>query len=290
MFLANLCFASEISEDYIDIAANYCFEGNYAECESYIDKVLQSEPDNKKALYIKKVIARLENKSANSYISSRSNAVKNSVKFKKNGKKYDEYMSLKNASDENSPDVWAVYYLAEYYRKNNNYTNALAQYRKTLSIKHDFTQCYLQMAVIENENGAYPAALADVNKYLAEFPKSDTAYALRAKINFNLKNYSASIADINKALELKDDITYRLIEAKITYATGKYEDAKKKFEILSKDIKTSDIYKYLGLCDYNLGNYSSAMLNFDKAIILSDDDKIVNSRYNELRKMLENKS
>ena len=44
----------------------------------------------------------------------------------------------------------------------------------------------------------------------------------------------------------------------------------------------------MGLCDYAQNDYKNAFLNFDKAIILSDDDKELNSTYNNLKKMLDN--
>ena len=35
-------------------------------------------------------------------------------------------------------------------------------------------------------------------------------------------------------------------------------------------------------------DYRSALLNIDKAIILSDDDEYLESKYNEIKMMLEN--
>ena len=49
------------------------------------------------------------------------------------------------------------------------------------------------------------------------------------------------------------------------------------------DIQTSDIYKYIGLCYYGLKDYNNALLNLDKALILSDDDKFLLLKYNEVK-------
>ena len=54
-------------------------------------------------------------------------------------------------------------------------------------------------------------------------------------------------------------------------------------------MQTAEVYKYLGLCDYALHNYASALLNIDKAIILSDDDKNLNSKYDGIKSELEKK-
>ena len=43
----------------------------------------------------------------------------------------------------------------------------------------------------------------------------------------------------------------------------------------------------LGLCDYDQNNLTSALLNIDKAIILSDDDKELNSTYNDIKATLD---
>ena len=118
-------------------------------------------------------------------------------------------------------------------------------------------------------------------------PKSDAAYALRANAYLNLNNYSSALNDINSALRINDDIGYRLIEAKIIFKQGNYILAKEKLEKLSKDIKTSEIYRLMGYCDYETGNYTGALLNLDKAIILSDEDKTLNSKYNEIKEKLE---
>ena len=51
-------------------------------------------------------------------------------------------------------------------------------------------------------------------------------------------------------------------------------------------IQTSDIYKYLGYAYLGMQDYNNALLNLDKAIILSDDDKDLNSKYNEAKTKL----
>ena len=46
----------------------------------------------------------------------------------------------------------------------------------------------------------------------------------------------------------------------------------------------------MGLCDYALGDYSSALTDFDRAILLTVDDEYLESKYNEIKKLLENKN
>lgn len=138
------------------------------------------------------------------------------------------------------------------------------------------------------EKKDFQNALNILNKYLLRSPNSDIAYALRAEVNLNLNNLSAAESDIKKAVSIEENISYLLTEAKILYYQRKYEAAKTKLNLLSRNIQTSEVFKYLGLCDYAENDYMSALLNIDKAIILSDDDKNLNSTYNEIKNVLEN--
>ena len=103
----------------------------------------------------------------------------------------------------------------------------------------------------------------------------------------NLNYLAEAQDDIQKALEIEENISYLLIEAKILYYKGNYDDAREKLNLLSRNIQTSEVYKFLGLCDYAQNNLPSALLNIDKAIILSDDDKELNSTYNNIKATLD---
>ena len=119
--------------------------------------------------------------------------------------------------------------------------------------------------------------------------EADIAYALRAEANMNLNSLNEAENDIKKALSIDENLSCLLIEAKILYLKGDYKTAREKLNILTSNMQTAEVYKYLGLCDYALHNYASALLNLDKAIILSDDDKNLNSKYNEIKSALEKK-
>ena len=105
----------------------------------------------------------------------------------------------------------------------------------------------------------------------------------------NLNSLNEAENDIKKALSIDENLSCLLIEAKILYLKGDYKTAREKLNILTSNMQTAEVYKYLGLCDYALHNYASALLNIDKAIILSDDDKNLNSKYDEIKSELEKK-
>ena len=57
---------------------------------------------------------------------------------------------------------------------------------------------------------------------------------------------------------------------------------------VAEEVQTAEVFKYLGLSYLGRKEYSNAMLNLDKAILLSDDDKELNQKYNETRELIKN--
>jgi len=43
----------------------------------------------------------------------------------------------------------------------------------------------------------------------------------------------------------------------------------------------------MGFCDLAMNDYMSALMNIDKAIILSNDDEFLENKYNEIKRILE---
>ena len=107
-------------------------------------------------------------------------------------------------------------------------------------------------------------------------------------INFGIfPDEKASFSYIETALNIEENISYLLLKAKILYYKGNYDDARYMLNLLSRNVQTSEVYKFIGLCDYAQNDYKNAMLNFDKAIILSDEDKSIISTYNNIKSTLE---
>lgn len=275
--------SNEITEDYFDIATNYSTYGKYSDATNYLDKILQIEPLNNEAKELKNTILRVTNPSSQSYLSTKNQSIKTANTYKKKGDISQAISTLISASNE----YWAAYSLAELYRDNEDYNNALTYYAKAESINANYPQTYIGKANVYYCMKDYQNALKNINKYLTYNKSSDIGYTLRAKINVNLNNINDAELDIKKAISVDTNLSYLLLEAKILYLKGDYKTARDKLNIISANIQTSEVYKYIGLCDYAMGNYTSALLNLDKAIILSDDDKTINSKYNEIKLMLD---
>ena len=280
------CQADDITEDFLDIAADYCVQGNYTEAVNYVDKAIAHEPDNPDLVTIKEGIYRIQNPTAQSYLNLNNPQIKTAEEFRKAGNENKELQALLAGSQAQNP--WAKYYLAEFYSKKKDFNTALNYYDKTLELKEGFAQCYLGITLTLMEMNNYEAAMNAIAYYLDRCPKSDLGYALRAEINLHLKNYVNAEADIITALSISNDIDYQLLEGKILYYRGSYKTAKEKLEKLTPYIKTAELYKYIGLSYYQLKDYNNALLNLNNSIILSDDDIEVKNKYNEVKDKLTN--
>lgn len=275
--------ANEVTEDYFDIASDYATYGKYSDAMIYVDKILQIEPNNADAKDLKNTLIRVTNPNAKSYLTYNDKTIQQAQQYKKQGERNKQISTLASATN----DFWSIFLLAQYYRDNGDYNNAISYFQKATNLKPDYSQNYLGLAQCYSEMGDYKNAVNNLNKYIGYNQNSDIAYALRANANLNLNSLLEAEDDIKRALEIEENISYLLIEAKILYYKGNYDDAREKLNLLSRNIQTSEVYKYLGLCDYAQNNLTSALLNIDKAIILSDDDKELNSTYNDIKATLD---
>ena len=155
--------------------------------------------------------------------------------------------------------------------------------KKAFEIQPGFTQALLSIALCNIDAGHYDAAIPPVTRFLYYNQQEDFGYFVRAKAYMGMSQYNDAETEINTAIALNDDIEYRYVHGIILYNKGSYARAKELLESLTEDIQTSDIYKYIGLCYFGLKDYNNALINLDKALILSDDDKFLLLKYNEVK-------
>jgi tetratricopeptide (TPR) repeat protein len=282
MFLAIPASANELTEDYLDIATNYCTYGKYNDALVYIDKILQIEPNNSDVKELKNTLLRVMNPEIKSYLTSTNQNLSKAVEFKKSGDRQGEIDALLAVPN----DFWSNYFLAEYYRE-NDLEKSIYYYQKCIELKPNYSQSYLGLAKAYLDNKQFQNSIDTLDKYLEYNPNSDITYALRADACMNMGYFSDAYENITKALKIEENISYLLIEAKILYYKGDYDTAREKLNLLSRNVQTSEVFQYIGLCDYAQQDYKNALLNLDKAIILSDDDKTLNSTYNDIKQLLD---
>ena len=281
--------SNEIEDDYLDIAANYCVVGDYNSAMTYLDKILQINPSNKHAADLKRGLNHVISKDKKSFIDNVSPLVREAMEYKRVGDETKEWNTLVKATEQENSYL-AYYYLGNFYREKQEYKNALNAYSASTSARTDFAPAYLGTAIVLYEMGQYNGVLNPADKYLSFNPEDDLAYAMKARAEFELGMISAAKEDNEIAIKINDCPEYQFDRAKILYKEGSPKEAKKLFESLLNDIQTSKIYEYMGLCDMDLGNYSNAVTDFDRAILLSKDDKYLEMKYNEAKQLLENKN
>ena len=279
-------FAGEMEEDYLDIAANYCVVGDYESAMVYLDKILEINPNNKQVNDLKKGLAHVIAKDKKTFVSSVNPHVKQAHEYKRVGAIKKEFSSLIDGTESNNAYL-AYYYLGNFHRDNNDFLRAIDTYNAALAVKPDFAQAYLAAALTLYDVKRYQSVIEPIDKYLTFNPKDDLAYAVKSRAEFELGMLDEAKKDNDKAIELNNCPEYQFDRAKLLYKSEKYQEAKDIFSELLPDIQTSKTYEYMGLCDFAMKNYMSALMNIDKALILSDDDEYLQNKYNEIKEILE---
>ncbi len=282
-------FADDITEDYLDIAANYCVVGDYNSAIAYLNKILEREPNNSQAADLKKGLSHIISKDKKTYVTSVNPLVKQAMEYKRIGDEKMEMTSLLQGTKEQNAYL-AFYYLGNLYRDKRDYHRALDAYNGALSARSDFAQAYLSSAITLYDVGRFEAVINPIDKYLTFVPEDDLAYAVKSRAEFELGMLEAAKVDNEKAIELNNCPEYQFDRAKILYKEGNPKASKEIFTELLPDIQTSKIYEYMGYCDLAMEDYMSALMNIDKAIILSDDDQFLEEKYNEIKQILESKT
>ena len=279
--------ADELEEDYLDIAANYCVIGDYNSALIYLDKILERNPNSKQAADLRMGLLHVISQDKKSYVTAINPGIKEAMEYKQSGNDKMEYEALLRAAKGNNSYI-AYYFLGNYFRDKNDYMKALDAYNSSVSAKPDFAQAYLAIAITLFDAGRYEAVINPIDKYLTFDSKDDLAYAIKSRAEFELGQIEAAQADNATAIKLNNCPEYQFDKAKILYKNGSYQLAKTLFKELLPYIQTSKIYEYMGYCDLAMKDYMSALMNIDKAIILSDDDLYLENKYNEIKNLLEN--
>lgn len=247
-----LAQASALTEDYIDIAAEFAQEGKYSQAMNYVNKALSIEPRNSRILEMQNDLLRITGQN----VPINTNYTYGSETFLE----------------------------AENLRFDRDYQTAITLYKKGINENPNFAPNYLGLAIANYEMKNFQEAKTNLDIYLNKEPKSDFAFMLRAKTNMNLGETQSALRDIKSADALFSNPEYKLNEAIILSEMGKYQQARDILISLSENLHLFLVFKYLGICDYNLGDYKSAVLNFDRALLLFDGDKTILPMYNEAKR------
>lgn len=276
--------ANEITEDYMDIAKNYCLIGDYPNAISYLNRILAIEPNYTQVRDIIVMLNRFTSQDRKAYATRQNSSIYNAMVAKYNGDSTLTLEYLKKAANANG---FLFYnFLGEYYKELGNYNMAIAAFNSALEYNPDFVQAYLAVALCRYEMGDYEGVIPPITKFLYFNQQESFAYMVRAKAYMMMGRNNDAETEIVTALALNDDIMYRFIHGIILCKKGQFAQAKNILEPLTDTISNADIYKYLGIAYLGLKDYNDAVLNLDKAIVLSDDDKELEAKYNEAKAAL----
>lgn len=278
LFISLSAYSNEIVEDYFDIASNFVGVGNYQQAIVYLNKILTIESNNKNIIDLKNALMQINKGVNNSFITQKSPSVRKALLAKKNGDKTLQLESLTSGND-----YWAYYYLGEYYQQNRKYQSAIDAFTKTLNSKSSLSHCYLKIAQCYFELKNYNQTIMYINQYLKYMPRDDYAYYLRAYAYNNLNSFDLALNDIKTATAINNSCENKYLQGIIFFNMKHYQQAKNKLSSIEKDIQTAEIYKYIGLCEYELENFAEALIYFEKSLLLSDDDINLKNKYNELK-------
>ncbi len=282
---ANTAWAnSEMIDDYLDIATSYAVSGNYASATEYLNKILTVDPSNNEVAALKNMLRQMQNGKISSPFITANPKLSQAQNAKTAGNRPAEIQALTAVAETNN--YWANMLVGDYYRKSKQYSKAIPYYQKAVNLTSNSSapllyigMCYFEM---KNYNDAYPI----LTQFIAYNQQESYAYAMRARVLTEMGRYNNAETDIVTAIALEDCIEYRYLEGLILFKRGNFKKAQTTLEKIAGQIQTSDVYKFLGMSYYAQNDLNNALINLDKAIILSNDDKDLQMQYNQIKAKL----
>lgn len=279
--IPSITFANEMIEDYLDIATSYAVSGNYASAMDYLDKILSLEPSNKEIVSLKNTLKNMQNGTMPSPMVAENKTLAQAQNAKLAGNRMAEMQYLTQAA--NNGGYWANMFAGDFYRKTKQYSKAITYYQNALNSTTQYSTPLLYLGICYFEMKNYNEAFPVLTQLIAYNQQESYAYAMRARVLTELGRYNDAETDIVTALALENSIEYRYLEGLILFKRGNYKKAQTTLEKVANEIQTSDVYKFLGFSYYATGDLNNALINLDKAILLSNDDKELQAKYNEIK-------
>lgn len=275
---------SEVVEDYLDIATSYAVSGNYASAMDYLDKILSIEPSNKEVVGLKNSLRQMQNGQIISPVVKGDVKLSQAQAAKTAGNKAVEMQILSSAA--NNGGYWANMFAGDFFKNAKQYSKAILYYQKAMNATSSSSAPLLYLGICYFEMKNYAEAYPVLTQFIAYNQQEGYAYAMRARVLAEMGRYNDAETDIVTAIALEDTIEYRYLEGLILFKRGNYKKAQVSLEKIAPQIQTSDVYKFLGLSYYASDDLKNALLNLDKAIILSNDDNDLKAKYNEIKAKL----
>ena len=139
---------------------------------------------------------------------------------------------------------------------------------------------YFEQSVAFNKYGYHDKGFELLDQAVELEPKMHLGYRGYMKLRF-LRDFDGALSDFNRLDTLTPDFNDAPWGENIDFVRGESHfgnnDYKKAIECFQRNIENqsegwADIqsFVYLGMCEYELGNYAKAIINFNKALEQSD--------------------
>lgn len=167
------------------------------------------------------------------------------------------------------PNAWQAYMnRADYYGRNKQIDNALADYAQAIRANPGFADAYNNRGNLYFRLGKDQQALKDYNRALSIKEKNHRALGNRGAIYYRMGEYQKALEDLNKSLEIKKNYFEAYMNRGIVHSVLKqHSEAKADFdEMLRLNPKHTLGYYWRGLAFQQMKNHAAAIEDFSKAI------------------------
>lgn len=163
-----------------------------------------------------------------------------------------------------------------------NYTDALTDFSQALKESPDNVQALCGSALAQNGMGKTKEALTTAESTLQKNPKSDIANYTKGEVLLSTKDFEGAIASYNKALEINNSHFPSYVSKSKAYnLMGNIKEA---YKVLDNAIdafpSSAELFFARGLLNNSKEKYSKALSDFDKAITLNSNNKVLGIYYN----------
>ena len=286
-FSANICFASELTEDYFDLAKHYYEVGNISKSMEYIDQILKLEPKNQDYLNFKvKLLPSAETKTEIAKVSNTIYKVPTVIidetetdSYNKKGREFyvkKEYnMALecfRNSIALNPKNKYAYNNMGLAYLAKKEFKAAEHNFKKANSIDKFYTNPLDNLSYLYGEIGKKDKQLSVLQKAIKNNPNDCYAYYLLGNYYKELNDANNAIKNYQSALKLNSYLADCYLKlAEIYEDTEDYEWSNSELSYYTALCPKSDYAYYLMSKNYyKLGKTDKAKELIYKAIFMNN--------------------
>jgi tetratricopeptide (TPR) repeat protein len=153
------------------------------------------------------------------------------------------------------------------------YQQALSDFTQTIKLKPDFAPAYSDRCLVQMKLQNYVDAKQDCTKAIQLQSYNESAYLNRGLAHYQLGEYAAAIADYHNLLNWKPNSLEANYNLGLAHSAQKeYKEALADYDRALDRISSADrvqlatIYNSRGSVYFDLGDYSSAREDYDRAL------------------------